>query len=410
MQPKDTPTHQNQDNDVTLEISHIPSEESEEAPSEAESAPPDEQEAELPEPVFPSVEDVKQNTFEEELSKHVEEPSSEISAIPASRMMLQPPSMGGTLTANSMAEQDDNLPDLLAGQPAIDQPLLSHKPSDDTASSSPAVEESQGADIQSSVPLVSTPPPEVDAQVPELPQIVTPTEPASSPIELETPEPANVEPSIASPSSPPLTAVPPSDPLVTNQIHIDETGNLQMGNSSASSGTDEAQVSAPLPLSTDELKTETLTDLEAAVHSPHLLTNDADAPDKDLEAARDAVMSAINSLPPSGPPEPKADLAASGYLNVQTLPGSDDGVLTMSSATPPPPAEPPVPDLTDATASLPREPPAVAQTPSVQPVSSFGPFVEPSSVTATATPPPVPPPLPLDDLTKFTNPSTPANS
>jgi hypothetical protein len=112
-----------------------------------------------------------------------------------------------------------------------------------------------------------------------------------------------------------------------------------------------------------------------------------------LDAARDAVMAAINGAPASGPPEPDAASGASGYLNVHDLPGISDGM---------PPSAPQAPDLTEAAANGTASLPAVEPLPLVQPPA--GPGSTAPTVVSPDAPPPVPPPLPLDDLSKFTTP------
>jgi nanoRNase/pAp phosphatase (c-di-AMP/oligoRNAs hydrolase) len=383
---KPVPPKKKRNQDGTLEISHTEKEPSEnpEPPQEAAAPRP-----ELPEPVVtPFISNIRQDTFNdvkaplmdadnpESSLPPLQPPSSEISATPASRIMLQPPSLGGTLTANSTTEQENDMPDVLAGLPANDQPILSHS-SSTAASSPPKVTESPlpaptshpKLDVDMPKPLPPLPEPEVEKEAePLLP-------------EAETPE-------LIVDQSPPVEAEPTVPPA--QQIQIDANGNLQMPNIDSESINN---TGGP----------RTLSELEESVHSSHVDPSDTTNPaettmDQDIEAARGAVTNAINSAPLSGSPEPKADVGASGYLHVQ--PPSDDATAQVAQ---------PTPDLTEsAAAALPIEQPTAAPSP----VSSFGPFIQseppttPSSTASSSTvPPPVPPPLPLDDLSQFTNPS-----
>ena len=366
--------------DGTLEITHQPEEPHEEQPPEPEQfqlpepqedaepvPPPEEERQELAD----LVSDVKQNTFEEEQqappppepapSNDItdallpsdggtplpqlpeQEPIPEVT--PASRVILQPPSMGGTLTANTTPEPDEDSVEPLAGEPQGDQPLLDH-----TAPSASLEEPA------------SQPPagPSPEPAPPALPEVKP----------LDTPEPPAPEPPAAAPEPP---ATPPAD--------------------------DNAQPPEP-PKNDDGDKPagQTLSDIEASVHSPHAAEDAEPAasaakaaapPLAGLDAARDAVMDAINSGPSSDLPKPAAASGADGYLNVHDLPGMEEV---------PPATVAPAPDLTEAAAAHP--------TPELPLPSPGASVITPSDPAKTGVnaPPPVPPPLPLDDLTKFTAP------
>jgi hypothetical protein len=387
--------------DGTLEITH--SQTDDEPILDELAAESEEPDVELPEPVAPTTYEVP----DEPLFDNQEEPElpladptpeqeqqSEISSAPASRMMLQPPSLGGTLTANSTVEQDNNLPDLLTGQPTNDQPLLTRDTSETTL---PELQ-----DLAPSSPMPDLP----GVEAPQLPE--PPFDQVAPAVQL----PPIDQPLTPAPVMPSLTPLePPVLPVTDDQIQVD-SNNIQLPGATP-----------PIPVAPTLQPTDTLFPGEtpnamAPLNDPLVpmpmpeppQTIVTDATDgQNLEAARDAVASAIGGLPVDGPLEPKQDLGASGYLNVQSLPEINDGVLNPVA---PPPAEPPVPDLTEAAAAaLPIEQPQIALAPpTYEPASAYTvPPPEPN-VAGPDIPPPVPPPLPLDDLSKFTNPTTPANS
>lgn len=251
---------------------------------------------------------------------------------PASRIMLQPPSMGGTLTANSAPEGLDPSVDPLGVPLSTDTPMLSH----DNSSAQP-----EGSLKPASDALNPVPPPS-EAQ----------------PLDLPAP-------------------TPPSD---DSQFHIDTDGNIQLADQLAPAD----QTSDATPPNDG-----TLGSLEKSVNSPHLEESSPGTPD--AESARSAVLDALNSTT-SPSLEPKADVGASGYLDVHNLPddaGSTPDANGAFAATPPETA-PLVGSPADQPMSMPLPPP-----PSFgAPVPDGGTFA-PSGPQDSGEPqaPPVPPPM-----------------
>jgi hypothetical protein len=259
---------------------------------------------------------------------------------PASRMMLQPPSMGGTLTANSTPESFDPSVDPLSllnrDTPMLNRPEAA---TDDTGSQ-PASE--------------TTEPVAEDAALPEV-------KPAD--------EQSAAEPAVELPSAPAET------PIIPAADELPAFESLPTEPAPAQAGAPTTDVSTPGPvIDTGE---KSLAELEEAVNSPHLQGAPADAdaqsqpaaPAESLDAARDAVLDAVNSGPQNSLPQPTQAVGSEGYLNVQDLPGVADEAAPQDLTIPAPDPTPPTS------------------------------VVEPAS-----TAPPVPPPLPLDDLAKLTDP------
>lgn len=263
---------------------------------------------------------------------------------PASRLVLQPPSLGGTLTANSKPEGFDPSVDPLSMLNS-DRPILNH----DAATADTPV--ADGGEV--ALPTVQ-PPTEVgpDDPVVELPPAPEVTLPAAD--TLPGFEPLHSEP------SGPSTAASADAPI----------------DAAPSAGE------------------QSLADLEKAVESPHIEDN-ATTPEVGLDAARDAVMDAITASPDTGPLQPLQAAGAEGYLNVQDLPDTTS-TPTLPEATP----DQDVAPLAGSPADMPQTMPT--------PPSLTIPPVDPTPPTSTANDPaaapPVPPPLPIDDLTKFTDP------
>ena len=356
--PDQSATHQDQPpkpEDGTLEIAH-----SGEAPAKP-SLP--EQFSELPPvPDNTAVHDVKQNNFEDETPK---------SQLPPPHYLSEPQVGTGQFDPN------DDTDDSFIGTPQDTIPLLErNKPATPTEP-----------------PVVSPPEP------PHLDEAPKPADVTFQPLDSE---PAEQE-----------VPTPPEPPKPNNQITIDPNGNIQG--------------LAPMPAPTPPADSagapggKTLTEIEEAVHSPHVRENNdsetatADTPTPpagtDLDAARDAVMSAINNAPSSAP-APTESVGASGYLNVQELSGANvppPGPASASQAPIAPlPPEPVSPPAGTATPSQPWQAPFVseptpgntpADTPLTMPLPPSMPLpppdvTPPTTPSTTATPPPpVPPPF-----------------
>lgn len=173
-----------------------------------------------------------------------------------SRLIIEPPTLGGTLTASSEPDTElEGTTDPLSALQKENQPLLTH--------SEPAAQPE----------AVTTP--TTDSALQPAPADWTPPEPEITP-EADLPAPS-------------LNLPQPAD---------------NTSNSTSDAPIVEAPVSeTPAPEPEPEKAEETLSDLEKAVESPH-----AQAPD--LEAARNEVMDALNSAPPATPPEPVQALNA----------------------------------------------------------------------------------------------------
>lgn len=253
----------------------------------------------------------------------------------APSFITEPPSMGGTLTANSRPEYEmtESSLDPLSLPSVSPSPLLSR--SDEPA---PAAE--------------ATPPESIAPPETVVPPVPKPTQPTQL---------------LTGFTPPPPTWVPPFEDALNNGS---------------------PQPVEPAPVVVDN--SDTLAEIEQAVHSPHLSS--------DLNTARDEVMKALSDSA-TGAPEPIQ------ALNAQPLGDALREPLDFDQLTPPSPA------FTDALQlAIPTVPPAV--TPSDQPLTGFGDVSVPpaqttepsgSSVIDPTAPPPVPPPIPFN----FGTPPTP---
>ncbi len=390
-------------NDGTLEIGHVP---------DAEASEPPANPVEQPLPAEDPVDDSRQflaGDAAPEMGDAKAEGESADEQAPASRLILQPPSMGGTLTANSVPEGFDPSVDPLTMLNRDDSPLLSHgggaTSSGPSAADAPQLAEEPTVPLPSvqedavNEPIINTPADPPAAPLPDLPE--PPTMPAPPPSTVDTsPDPAVIAPAESSapaasdgvPDFEPL----PSEPLATPAAAVASAPPNFVPNPAFS-----APPAAP-PTADDQ----SLADLEAAVHSPHAGDQPAqpaadDSPTEDVDAARDAVMNAINAAPTAGPLPPTASVGAEGYLNVQDLP--DSTVVASPTDMPvnagmPPLTPEPTPLLDAAPVSA-----SPADTPLNMPLPPSG-FSMPaannqpptSAPVDASTAPPVPPPLPFN--------------
>ncbi|HEX7368483.1 MAG TPA: hypothetical protein VF261_02405 [Candidatus Saccharimonadales bacterium] len=400
--PDQPPPPARASDDGTLEITH-PTGEGEISPR----TPPEPDAAGTPKPSAASiVKDVKQIGERAEAYPPTESNTADAGSAggdaqqPQGRgIMTEAPSLGGVLNANTLPEEESEPPNVL-GLPveAPELPTLEHN-------------KSSGPDTDSGTHAKAkpvAPPPEPDLPLPtpvasddaSLAPLSLPGESAGpSPVTgLGDFQPLDSEPPVAPAAPTPLVA--PSAPLAstppstsTNQIHIDADGNLHVP--------DAPPATSPPPAGQGE-DTETLSDIEQSVHSPHTAGGDAadSSQTPDVNSARDAVMDAINSVPPTaGSLPPKQDVGASGYLNVQDLPTSADSPAPASA---PSPAYSPALQL--APTGIGNEPaPGADLSPADQPLDMPLPQglnvpppnpVPPTSAAADpAAPPPVPPPM-----------------
>ncbi len=233
------------------------------------------------------------------------EPEPQAGLSSGSKLVTEPPMLGGTLTANSYQNDMEPTTDPLS-MPKTDMPaLLDHK--NDTSSRAPF----KPLDVLSnSAPGSSAPqlmPPPADWNVSATPVINEPVTPITEPLPQPqpVPPPPIPEPVAPQPIPEPVTPKQPEEEKspqkaptedITPQIHIDEEGTIRNINGS-----------------------NTLTELEESVHSTHLQNTSADA-------ARAAVDQALTSGPDNSLPPP------SPSLNAQPL-GPD---LHHEEQTPPP--------------------------------------------------------------------------
>ena len=203
------------------------------------------------------------------------------------KLVTEPPTLGGTLTANAQANGFEPTTDPLS-MPKSESPTILDRNRIDTSDRAPFK------------PLDNLTPPTPASSSTGLPNLTPPPSNWSAPSPTfavpEPPAPAEAE--AAKDSADPLNGASTS----LGQVQIDEEGEISQINSGG-----------------------TLTELEEAVHSPHIQSGDP------ADAARSAVDEAFASGPNNSLPTP------SPALNSQPL-GPE---LHPSDATTPPPVPPP---------------------------------------------------------------------
>lgn len=255
---------------------------------------------------------------------------------PAPQFVVDPPTMGGTLTANSRPEYElsETSLDPLSLPRINEAPLLSR-------------------DSRPATPVEATPPP-----------------PFAAPAPIQSTQPI---PLLTGFTPPPPAWVPPyEDPLHNGSPALEVVQPLIVP-PPPSSLAPAAEPANSLP---DGL--ETLADIEQSVHSPHLTT--------EVTSARDEVMRALNDTSPELP-EPIA------ALNAQPLGGALHDPVNFNQMAQPSPA------FTDALRQVIPAVPGVAQPTGygnvvLPPAQTLPPSS--SSVTDPTAPPPVPPPIPFN--------------
>jgi hypothetical protein len=322
--------------DGTLEIGHNPDDQDDSgmpAVSDVKPAPDDGGAGSSPSPLLAS-DGESTPPLEEAEGDKPGEPA------PASRLILQPPSMGGTLTANSSPESFDPSVDPLS-MLNTDAPMLNRD-----------AKEPVDAPTSPAEPAPNVALPEVQPPAPE--------QPAAT---------ADALPDFEALPSEPATDTAPTQPLEP----------------------------APAQKSLSELEAAVKSSHVEAAEEPSA------APDQSLDEARDAVMSAISSGGDTSLPEPTQSVGAEGYLNVQDLP-DDSTEPVLDLPTPTQYSAPTDNADTAPLASSPADTPLTMPTPpsiNIPPADPTPPTSVSSDPTAA---PPVPPPLPLDDISKFTPP------
>jgi hypothetical protein len=261
--------------DGEIEINH------ESEPAEGESG------IELPAPSADSVDEPTEEEPVQPQEPDTPEPVSEVSQ--GSRLVTEPPTMGGSLTANSRPESLDPSTDPLSVPQSEPPQLLDHQQS-----------------VSPGEPVEDTPPqPE-----PEVPEPADPPQPE--------PGPAAEPPAIQNddqPFTPPPASWAPSEPPAP----------------------DPAPAPEPQP---EPAANQTLSEIESAVESPHAVKQA-----EHLDSARDEVTRALSSADAAGTsaPEPIQALNALPVdLNPSDLP-SDPTTPTQAAQQPADSAAPPVP-------------------------------------------------------------------
>ncbi len=300
----------------------------------------------------------EQKEHQEQQEQQEPEPQLEEAERP-SRLILEPPMLGGKLTANSEPEALDPSIDPLTARPN-DSPLLSHDKED--AAPEEQTEESEPEPEQTSDEV---PEPEVEPQ-PE-PEPISPPVPELEPV---------------SPSEPVL------DPVIENALpQQEDVPTLPIF--------DQLPAEEPLVVAEQPAPEQTLTDLEAAVDSPHVVGDMPIEPPSpqdqstDAEAALAAAHRAFDAIGTDAPEKPAA-FNASGPMEVH----HDEPEAQLSE----PPVAEPEPEL-------PAEPVAVQIDPATGMLSYPTNLVPPSDVLPTdptagsvedpTAAPPVPPPMPM---------------
>ncbi|HSX46657.1 MAG TPA: hypothetical protein VLF87_01555 [Patescibacteria group bacterium] len=361
--------------DGSLDIDHG------EKPSESLPEPQEEEELDAEAPQIKIDDNGQLKPLDDELAA---EPSAEPPAEPATEpadgsrppLVLEPPILGGKLTANTEPEGLSPSTDPLSVTTPTG-PLLSHSEGPATpASPEPSLPEPDVVNAKPPSPIASEPP-TLDPLVPLQPLTAddaaddTVPEPTATPIQLEpitpAPEPAQ------EPAPEPVETVPVEPPV--------------------------PPVEAP--------STDTLTELEKSVDSPHLEplnpsaadTSATDTPPADtsgvegagtddINAARDAVSEAVK-VSPNPSIEPIQALNASPMdLNLGDIPAvatASASDFDVPQAVTPPPVLPPA---DTSVASDPGLPPGLVPQDPGLPLDSTA-----ASVINATAPPPVPPPL-----------------
>lgn len=288
----------------------------------------DEQSAELPEPQPEQAETQSEDEPEtDEKAQEEEKPS---------RLILQPPTLGGTLTASSKDELDPSTDPMTL--PPVTSPLLSHDK--DARSVEPAPEQPPQEQAPADEEATQQP---VEVQTPEQP---VPAEPAITPepqpeVPVEVPAQAPEEPSVPEPPAPqPAMPEEPADKQTLSEL--EEAVDSPHMDSAAGQGTPDAQAaleaahqalnaadqppekpaafnaSAPFEVDHEELASDTAPEsaAEETVAEP--------PPDIQIDPETGNIMYPTNLVPPSG-----------------ELP-SDPTATAVTDPTAPPPVPPPM--------------------------------------------------------------------
>ena len=222
------------------------------------------------------------------------------------KLMTEPPTLGGTLTANSRQTDIDPVTDPLSiPDTGNDQTLTHDTPGDDVKAPDVMPLQANPMPQPPSPPLPAAPPSLMPPPLNWTPPPTAPTPPPPPP-PLPPPPPPIPTPQPQPPTSPPS---PPASPVVPT-----------------SGGTSEGQ---------DE--DETLSDIEQAVGSAHIQSPTVDA-------ARDEVNRAYrDSSAGSDDPLPPIDALNAQALGEELHPNDANGSSQPTNTTTPPPVPPPIP-------------------------------------------------------------------
>jgi hypothetical protein len=282
----------------------------------------------------------------------------------AQHMIMEPPSMGGQLTSNTVPEEDEERP---AGDP-LNSPipngglLQRSNPFSSPASATTAVPplppidsvgpQGAGANPYPS-PFDPAAPSMVPAPVPSTaqPMVVTPTAPAPQPAPAPASEPAPapvVMSAAPAPAAPPMTL--PQPPVVTPTVQPSAPAPTPMPAPAAPAGQTLSEieqnvrsphVAMPAPASAAQPAL-TIPPLPPAADLPQIPPPPASStPTPDVDSARNAVLAAINAQPGAAP-EPIQALNAQPLGNPLHDPQQPSQPAAPSDPNAPPPVPPPM--------------------------------------------------------------------
>jgi hypothetical protein len=365
--------------DGTLDIEHDPEEEGE------DDQPETPEKEENPEPPagseLPKVEDSEMPKEDPEPEKDKKEAENNDgpkfgSLSPGSKIMTEPPALGGTLTANTSPENLEPSTDPLS-LPDVDPPMLFGDKSkadlpqmdqiDDHAPSLPLTPPPGQTDFTLPPPVINPEPTPIkpdDILPPTPPPSLSVMPPAFSPLPplpqtyqspFPTPTPAlDLNPAVPGLTPPPPAWVPPTSPLSSNNPLLPSPVQVPESNS------DDIK-----PVETSQLQIDgdgTISQLEEAIDSPHV--NDQSGQKQEIESAREEIDKALSSSSSAVPPSPIAALNAqplgpelhpseAAELSLPSLPSSPVPLPTpqtynvvspsQPSVSDPPPVPPPIP-------------------------------------------------------------------
>jgi nanoRNase/pAp phosphatase (c-di-AMP/oligoRNAs hydrolase) len=283
---------------------------------------------------------------------------------PGARMVTEPPTLGGVLTANTRQEMLDPATDSL-GVPGTQPPQLLDRTADSwLASASPSVP-------PSTLPGPSTLPPSMSSSTPAAQMQNSPFTTNSAGIPpIATPSPSPIPSLVGFTPPPPLWVPPPTSVPATTPSQVAPVTPIEPNQpiqpAPATPPSQDINSSSDLPNS--------LADLEAAVQSPHL-------DPANLDAARDEVNRALNSTPDAETTHPEAIQALNAQPLGSALHDGSSGPAAVVQPTQPAPPQ------------LPQDDFGTNPGPTLDDI--LGPPAPGPQVVDSTAPPPVPPPIPF---------------